>query len=375
MTIDYLADRPKAVMDIECLPNFFAVGFRDIVTKKRALIWTFEDEPPLELPRIARLMRHYRVHTFNGIHYDLPMLALAMSGASCSKLKAASDDIIVGGLKHWQFYEKYGVSLPDFVDHIDLMEVAPAAAQRFSLKKYAGTMHSRTMMEFEHDFDSPLERGQIEDCLTYLENDLEVTSDLAQELASQIELRAEISKQYGIDVRSKSDAQMAEVMIKADSERILNRKLFKEDFRARVFKYEVPAYIQFSTTAMRDALSTILRAKFVVRSDGYVELPSELKAMVITVGDQSYKIGIGGLHSMESRASHYEDEDHFISDVDANSFYPNLIIQAAKEPKQLRGAFLQVYKGIVAQRLAAKARVSELKKRIAALEAEIANSQ
>ncbi len=103
MPIDYLAARPKAALDIECLPNFFAIGFRDAETKKRALIWTFEDEQPLDRPRIARLVRHYRLYTFNGINYDMPMMALAMTGATCEELKAASDDIILGGLKHCQF--------------------------------------------------------------------------------------------------------------------------------------------------------------------------------------------------------------------------------------------------------------------------------
>lgn len=358
-------------MDIECLPNFFAVGFRDVVTKKRALIWTFEDEPPLELPRIARLMRHYRVHTFNGIHYDLPMLALAMSGASCSKLKAASDDIIVGGLKHWQFYEKYGVSLPDFVDHIDLMEVAPAAAQRFSLKKYAGTMHSRTMMEFEHDFDAPLERGQVEDCLTYLENDLEVTSDLVHELTPQLDLRAAISAEHNADFRSKSDAQCGETVVKLLAEKRTGRRIYKPDIRPGLFHYVAPAYIKFKTPQMQAMLSEVLRSPFLVKQDGYVVMPDVLEKRDIHIGTGVFRMGIGGLHSQEQSISHYATEEVGLVDRDVRGYYPNLIIQSGREPANLRGQFQPIYRRIVEEREVSKEKAQRVAGEIAILEAEI----
>lgn len=354
MPIDYLADRPKAVMDIECLPNFFAVGFRDIATKRKALAWTFEDEPELDRPRIARLMRQYRIHTFNGIHYDLPMLALAMSGASCAKLKAASDDIIVGGLKHWEFYDKYGVSLPDFVDHIDMIEVSPGAAQRFSLKKYGGTMHSRRMHEFEHDFDTPLEREQVDDALAYLEDDLELTDDLVCEMAPQLALRAQISAEHDFDFRSKSDAQCGESVMKLLVERRLGKRIYKPDIKRGVFKYEAPAYVKFQTPYMQAMLSEILRANFTVRADGYVEMPASLKDRDILIGKGVYRMGIGGLHSNEQSISHYSDDEFILCDNDVTSYYPYLMIMSGREPANMRGHFRKIFQGLVDKRVAAK---------------------
>ena len=66
----------------------------------------------------------YRVVTFNGNNYDLPMLAYALTGVSCAKLKEASDTIIVGQMKGWQFEQQMGIKVPREWDHIDLIEVA-----------------------------------------------------------------------------------------------------------------------------------------------------------------------------------------------------------------------------------------------------------
>lgn len=372
MPIDYLAVRPKAALDIECLPNFFAIGFRDAETKKRALIWTFEDEQPLDRPRIARLVRHYRLYTFNGIHYDMPMMALAMTGATCEELKAASDDIILGGLKHWQFYDKYGVKLPDFLDHIDLMEVAPAAAQRFSLKKYGGTMHSRTMMEFEHDFEQPLKRDQIEDCLTYLGNDLELTCDLLQELEPDLNLRAAISADTRHDFRSKSNAQCGETIVKLLAEKRTGKRIYKPDIRPGLFKYEAPSYIKFKTPEMQELLSEVLRSSFRVKPDGYVVMPDVLEERAIPLGSSVFRMGIGGLHSHEQSVSHYATDSVRIVDRDVRGYYPNLMIKSGREPKNLRGQFQPIFRRIVEEREISKKEAQRVGDEIALLEAAIA---
>ena len=387
MPIDYLAQRPRLACDTETFPNLWAIGFRDVETKKIVKL-AMTDDHPLDRSRIAKIMRNYRIYGFNSINYDLPMIALAMSGASCADLKRANDDIIICGLKPWEFYEKYGVTLPNFLDHVDLMEVAPSAAQRASLKKYAGMMHSRTMMEFEHDFDEPLTEDGKRTAMRYLDNDLEVTCDLIEELTPQIAIRAEMSAICGIDLRSKSDAQVAEAVIKQTAEKALGRRLYKPDLRPTSFKYEAPKYIQFQTPELQKLLSSILRSDFVIRRDGYVQLPDVFGSKKakdadgdgegyeggsdILIGGKVYKLGIGGLHSQETCESNSEDDESDICDVDAASFYPKLILAAGKAPRQLLNAFLPAYKRIVDERLAAKARIDSLKKQIKQVEAELA---
>jgi hypothetical protein len=52
----------------------------------------------------------------------------------------------------------------------------------------------------------------------YCHNDLQVTRILYDELKPQIALREQMSKQYGLDLRSNSDAQIAENVIKHELE-------------------------------------------------------------------------------------------------------------------------------------------------------------
>jgi hypothetical protein len=154
MRIDYLAKRPRLATDTECFPNLWMIGFRDVETKRIVKLMRTEDQE-LDRSRVAKILRNHRIYTFNGINYDMPMIALAMTGATCEELKAANDLLIPPesgrGMAFWEFYDHFGLSLPDFLDHVDLWNVMPSAAQKASLKKYAGMMHSRTMMEFLHD--------------------------------------------------------------------------------------------------------------------------------------------------------------------------------------------------------------------------------
>lgn len=353
MPIDYLANRPRVALDIEVLPNFFAIGFRNVDDGRTVKISMFEDEQ-LDRKRIAKIVRNNRLYTFNGNNFDMPILALAMTGATCEELKRASDEIVLTNLRSWQFFDKYDVSLPDFLDHIDLMEVAPAAAQRFSLKKYAGTMHSRTMMEFEHDFNQPLDEDQVEDCLSYLDNDLEVTCDLVQELTPQIALRSQLSAQYNLDFRSKSDAQCGEAVVKLLVEKQTGKRLYKPDIKPGLFNYVAPAYIKFKTPQMQQVLSDVLRSPFRVKSDGYVLMPEVLEKRDIVIGKGVYRMGIGGLHSNESRATHYSGNGKTLKDRDVTSYYPYLMIRSGKEPANMRGMFKTIFESLVTMRVAAK---------------------
>ncbi len=374
MPIDYLAKRSRLGTDTECFPNLWMIGFRDVETKRIVKLMRTEEQE-LDRDRLAKIIRNFRIYTFNGINYDIPMILLAMTGATCADLKSANDEIILGGLRYWEFYDKYELKPPNFLDHVDLMEVLPSAAQRASLKKYAGMMHSRRMREFEHDFNEPLSKSQIEDAYTYLDNDLEVTCDAVEEMTPQIEIRAHISIDIGLDVRSKSDAQVGEAIMRQRVEKRMGngKKLWKPDIVPGAFKYEAPAYVQFQTPMMQDMLARLLRSQFMVKRDGYVQLPEifgkkkaketsdpddidELEGgSEIIIGGNVYKMGIGGLHSQEKRRSHYEDDDLILCDNDVRGYYPRLIIASKREPDNMRGHFQSVYIAIVEERDAAKA--------------------
>lgn len=374
MPIDYLAKRPRLACDTETFPNLWMIGFRNVETKQVVKLMRTEHQE-LDRPRVAKIMRNHRVYGFNFTKYDMPMIMLAMSGATCAELKEANDLLIPGGgqrgIPYWEFYDRYGLSIPEFMDVIDLWDVMPSAAQMASLKKYAGMMHSRTMMEFMHDFNERLSDVQIQRAYKYLDNDLEVTCDAVEEMTPQIEIRAHISVDIGVDVRSKSDAQIGEAIIKQRVEaRRGGKRLYKPDIVPGKFKFECPRYIEFKTPEMQAMLTRLLRSDFKIKGDGYVELPemfAKKKKKELDEEDEDYeggtdivfnglpfKMGIGGLHSQEKAFTLYEDEDNVIVDIDVTGYYPNLMLASGREPDNMRGHFLTVFRQIVEERAAAK---------------------
>ncbi|MCB1865155.1 MAG: hypothetical protein KDG50_06965 [Chromatiales bacterium] len=349
----YSETRPIAVCDTECYPNYWSIAFKCLETNRVKL---FRRTRSNELDRVgvARIIRNFRIVTFNGNGYDCPMIALAMSGATNSQLKQANDDIIMGGMKPWEFRDKYGVRLPKYFDHVDLMEVSPGSPQHPSLKLYAGRMHSRRMQDLPLDPDRSLSEDETRALDDYHINDLDVTADLYFELREQVTLRSVMSDEYGVDVRSKSDAQVAEAVIKVEIERITGNTVRRPANVTGVFHYRPPNWITFETPELKDVYSKLVTARFAVGYDGVVKMPERLKGLTVSIGNSVYRIGIGGLHSSEEKVTHRSDDQFVLIDRDVTSFYPKIILLLRLFPKHLGEVFLQVYEKLFDRRVDAK---------------------
>lgn len=353
LVMKYTEPRTTVVCDTECYPNYWSIAFRCVDTGR---VRHFEQYKDVELdrPAIVKILRSCRIVTFNGINYDLPMIALAMSGVSCSDLKHANDDIIMGGLRPWEFEDKYGVKLPSWLDHVDLMEVSPGSPAKPSLKLYAGRLHSKRMQDLPFDPDRRLCDEEVSDLREYHVNDLEVTCDKYRELLPQIQLRASMSEEYGVDLRSKSDAQVAEAVIKVEIERLTGKRIYKPEVRSGTFYYSPPAYLVFQTDQLKGVFGQICDSVFTVDYSGTVRMPEWLKDTAIVLGESVYRMGIGGLHSSESSVARYSTETVSLVDRDVTSYYPNLILNGQYFPRHLGPVFLEVYRRIYERRLAAK---------------------
>lgn len=358
--------KPRAVCDTECYRDYWLVSFKNVDTGNVRSLELYEGHP-LDVDQLKKILVSYTLITFNGRNYDMPMIALALTGVDNATLKAASDKIIEEDLKPWEFERAFDVTLP-YCDHIDLIEVAPGQA---SLKLYGGRMHSRRLQ------DMPIEPHELvgdrrDAVCSYCENDLQTTIDLALTLAPQIQLRETMSKEYGIDLRSKSDAQIAEAVIRKQvSERIgyIERPIVKP---GTTFKYDPPAWLRFDAPVLQETLARVMGADFGIAKNGSVEMPPELDGHSVKIGQGVYRMGIGGLHSSEQCVAHHAGEDHVLVDRDVASYYPSIILQCGLEPEHLKGAFLEVYRSIVEQRLAAKHRAAEIKREISRVKARIA---
>jgi hypothetical protein len=369
-TKTFLEKRPEAGSDTECYRDYWSIGFINLDTGKKVIIEKY-DGLELDRPKIARIMRKFRLYTFNGIGYDIPMICLAMAGASNELLKKASDDIIVNRLRPYQFFEKYGVEPPEWLDHIDLYDVAPGV--KLSLKKYGARMNMKRLQELPIDPSEPVGVARRPLMRRYLGNDLETTRELALNLREEIDIRNEISAEYGIDVRSKSDAQIAETLIKAEVERVTGRKVEKPVVTTFEFKYEPPPFIKFNTPLLQNVLKVVTSVRFKVSGEkdlpgakkknyGVVRLPQEISDIKLRIGFTDYKMGIGGLHSKEKRRSFRADEDTIIEDRDVRAYYPRLMLACGYVPAALGQNFLGVFSKFVNLRDSYKEKAAALKK-------------
>lgn len=374
--IDYLDnDVNEAVTDTECYPNYWCIGFENIDTGKRLVLEMF-DGHPLDRNKLRDTFKRFRIYTFNGMHYDIPMICYAMmAGTTNAMLKKLNDFIIVENklrgekkLMPWQILERFGISIPAWIDHIDLFEVAPGV--RLSLKKYGARMNMKRLAETPIPFDQPInlktDRPKV---IAYMNNDLATTAELKRRLKTELQTRNWMSSELGIDLRSKSDAQMAEAQFKVKYERATGSPPDKPKVRSMRFHYDPPPFIRFKTPQLQQMFDTICQTEFVVDARdhrlkkvwGVVKLPKAIKDIKLRIGFTDYKIGVGGLHSQEHSRSFIADEDTLIKDRDVRAYYPRLMLACGYEPTALEGYFTPIFKESVEKRDVFKFKAQMLK--------------
>lgn len=343
-------EKRVVAFDTECYRDYWLIAFKDVKNGKVVSFEQFEGHP-LNVEGVRRVLRNVRLVSFNGNHYDMPMIALALTYADCAALKEASDAIITENLKPWEFEDKFAVRIDRDVDHIDLIEVAPGMA---SLKIYGGRLHAKKMQDLPiapGDSISPEQREQLR---LYCGNDLQTTIDLYEHLQPQLQLREAMTEEFGRDLRSKSDAQIAEAVIKDAVTRLIGKIERPTIPPGTRFTYKAPPMVSFVTEPLQQVLRTVHAAEFKLNANGRVEMPPELDDLAIRIGGSVYRMGIGGLHSSEQSVAHVADAETMLVDRDVASYYPALILLNKWAPRHLGEAFLVVYKDIVDRRLRAK---------------------
>lgn len=352
--------KPIAFWDTEVYPNYFLLKFR---RKGERTAYTFELRAGQRFDQQSiDAMRHlFNTHlsvSYNGLGFDRYVMSVVLNGGDVEQAKWVCDQIIVQKVKGWQ------LNLPEWdpADHIDLIEIVPGDA---SLKLCAARIHSRSIRDLPYDPNINLTEPQIVEIGTYCENDLDDLEDLWEELQPQIHQREALSKRYGMDLRSKSDPQIAETVLKKRCEMALGHKLYKADIDYdKRFKFEMPAFIRYTLPQLLEVKRLVEQAEFTITrkpskkrpgEESYsVAMPPELDGLTVKVGATTYKLGIGGLHSQEKRAAHVACNGMTLQERDVRSYYPSLIENSGRWPAALGPEFPVQYGNIKKERYAGK---------------------
>lgn len=365
LTDDELMNTPVGSLftfDVECYKNFFYVAFK---CKANGKFVAFERSPDFEFNQTKLLWMLWRfcIVGFNTIKYDVPMLELACKGASCEELKTASDLIIQDGLTPFAIEKAYRLKIGKY-NQVDLIEVAPLSG---SLKLYGGRLHCKRMQDLPYPEDAILTREQAEVVRLYCCNDLANTELLFDELAPEIKLRTEMSDEYDVDLRSKSDAQVAEAVINSELAKVLGYYPKKPTLpEGTILQYNLPDFISYKSKHLQDMLNVVLNARFELDKMGAPIMPKSLEKLSVKVGKSVYKLGMGGLHSQEKTVCYVATAGMILADNDVESYYPRIILNQRLFPSHLGEAFLTVYENIVNRRIHAKGEAKKKEDKVAA---------
>jgi len=335
------------IFDVECYRNYFLVSFLNADGKVAHI--EMRGDGKLDVAKLSRFMKTNTTLGFNSNSYDLYMIAAALENRSCAELKAVSQEIILSKLPPWKAVD---VMIPRDWDTIDIIDVLPGQA---SLKVYGARINQPKLQDLPYAHEAELTDEQMDAVRDYCVNDLRVTKVLADKIAPQLALRVDMGEQYGLDLRSKSDAQIAEAVLKSEIEAISGKTLRPLVMRdGATVKYTDPGIVSFNDPALTDIFERICAHDFELSGNGSIKMPDWLANTKIKIGKGSYQMGVGGLHSTEKAQSVRAGDGYFLCDFDVASYYPNIILQQAVEPVNMTGHFLPVYQSILERRLVAK---------------------
>lgn len=344
-------------IDVEVYRNFFLVCFKRFSDGRR-LAFEMSERSLLNVRGIDYVMRKNLTVSFNGFEYDLPILKLALAGADLRAIKATSDAIVrESGRRGPPSFDRTW-------DHVDLIECNPSIRQ--GLKMLNARLHGRYLVDLPYDPDAILSADEMNVVTLYCHNDLDATHLLWDAMREPMRLRTDLGREYGLDFRSRSDAQIGEAIVKRKIEGAVGRRLPRPTAPSiSSFGYEPPEWIEFKTVTLDAVRRKLSALTFQVRADGKIETPEYLRELLVPIGKQVYSMGIGGLHSTEAHRALRSTERELLIDVDVASQYPNIIMKLGLYPAALGPTFLRVYGAIIAERLAAKARLAEIEKELA----------
>ena len=339
------------IVDVEVYPNYFLAVFTHVLSGAVFYLEEIDGVSKLDTQMFTWILTTLTSIGFNSLSFDLPICTLAAAGLPPAVLWEATKKIIVDNIRGWEVLREYKVKSLK-CDHIDLIEVAPLQA---SLKTYAGRLHAHKMQDLPFAPGTVLTMDQITIVRWYCVNDTSNTDLLRRCLEEHVNLRYELSNEYRVDLRSKSDAQIAEAVIGEELKRRTGTRPQKPEIEVgTVYKYRVPPFLQYRTPLMNWALGIIREANFVVEYTGSIGMPEEIKELKLEINGSVYRMGIGGLHSSEQTTAHYTDQHYQLIDKDVTSYYPFIILNLGLAPHHLGVPFLHVYRGIVERRIAAK---------------------
>ena len=388
----------ECAYDVEVLPNFFSAIFVDIHTKD---YMTFIITPAGRDDR--KKLRDYLdtkkplLYGYNSHGFDDLILEFIRTVDQFDNLTIYTLAQMIIKDDDWNLDQKFGIqkyrtALP--FRTIDVMRVTGWDAMMISLKWAALRMNWPRIEEMPIAFDEDIKSNQVAPLLRYNLNDVLMTADLVThpEISKIVAMRFTLTDRFKVEVTSAADSPMA---LKLWEFNYVNETGIdiKELRKKRTHRKSIPissitqSNMVFQSPGMLEFYDYFNRCKLVRTTKQNVPVATFEDAGTIhkkletddvkdddkswkfqtpngghvsnfttAIGNTSYVVGVGGLHSKNDSKIYRTNDDRVIKYCDVSSYYPSLIRLLSICPAHLdKDIFFKIYDEQVEMRLREKA--------------------
>ena len=354
--------RQHYVMDYETLCSCFIAVFEGVKSEE-PIIFTIHESKNEILELVTFLERNIAYDewhvSFNGIGFDSQITEhilrnkeqlLEQSGDTIARFiyRKAQDVINRSNNGEFQEYSPRDLSIRQLdvfkLNHWD------NNAKRSSLKWIQYTMDWHNIIDMPIHHTTEVTTEQIPEIIRYCINDVKSTKKIMFLCKDQIDLRRQLTDEYGIDLYSASEPRISkELFLLFLSKQTGIKKYDLRQMRTNRLKITVRdiilPYIEFKTATFQNLLK---KFQDVVIYPG--ETKGGFKYSVRYKGVQT-DFGLGGVHGARSTKVYEANQDMIIMTSDVTSFYPNLAIRNKWAPAHLpKEEFCDLYEWFFEER-------------------------
>ena len=334
------------VMDYETLVNCFLGVFEHYKTDETHVftIGKLRNDLPKLLEFFEKNVDNNEFHiSFNGLGFDSQVTEfiirnreqlLELDGETAARAiyKKAQDCINRQEKEEWQQWAPWELH----VKQIDVFKLNhwDNAAKRSSLKWIQCSMrwHNVQDMPIHHTTEINTVE-QLQEIAKYCRNDVSSTKQIMNLSSKEIELRGNLTKEYGINLYSASEPSISKNLFMYFLSKTTNipkweLKQMRTKREVLIVKDLILPYINFKTPEFQK-----LKKNFSKLELDPLNLKGQFKASVKYRGVET-DFGLGGVHG--AKRGIYEPEEHMmIMSSDVTSFYPNLAIRNQWSPAHI----------------------------------------
>ena len=354
--------RQHYVMDYETLCSCFIAVFEGVKSEE-PIIFTIHESKNEILELVTFLERNIAYDewhvSFNGIGFDSQITEhilrnkeqlLEQSGDTIARFiyRKAQDVINRSNNGEFQEYSPRDLSIRQLdvfkLNHWD------NNAKRSSLKWIQYTMDWHNIIDMPIHHTTEVTTEQIPEIIRYCINDVKSTKQIMFLCKDQIDLRRQLTDEYGIDLYSASEPRISkELFLLFLSKQTGIKKYELRQMRTNRLKITVRdiilPYIEFKTATFQNLLK---KFQDVVIYPG--ETKGGFKYSVRYKGVQT-DFGLGGVHGARSTKVYETNQEMIIMTSDVTSFYPNLAIRNKWAPAHLpKEEFCNLYEWFFEER-------------------------